>query len=229
MGNLFREHPKKIAELIFSILTTFDLLGGAWAFFSSTPPFHWLTERWPSMTTELYGWLKLIIHLCMLGVLVEILRQQYRKTRKHNPQVIPHSIQAPTRTSTLDLPSLTTDRVLKLVNDIKPFRKFIKIKIISSQEHLKFATTLAGAFDTAGYTFEINHETDKKIFSAKTEHNKFLIYYPQTDNEKRTTICLFLSGCLMFPPIFPLTHYPLEQFPKESTRDYLQIEIGGAP
>jgi hypothetical protein len=231
MENPFREHPKKALVLLafpilIGILRLLDLLGGVWSFFSSIPPLQWLTERWPPMTAELYWWLMFLIHLCLLGVYFEICRQ-YRKIQKNDSRGI-SALRKTARTSTLNFPDLSPDQFLQLSHDIKRFHNLIKIKIVSSQEHLAVATTLVATFRAADYKFEIDDEGGKEIFLAKTKHDKFAIYYPHTDDPTRTEIYLVLSGCLVFSSICSPLHYQIGPFPKESTRTYLQIELGGA-
>ena len=79
MGSIVTEDPKTAGTLILigvfiflDILSGLDKLAGAWSFFFGEPPFQSIKEWWPAMTAELYGWLRLIIHLCMLGLLTWI-------------------------------------------------------------------------------------------------------------------------------------------------------------
>jgi hypothetical protein len=89
MENFVKVHPKTIWALasivilfLLEALEALDMLGGAWSFFFSTPPYQWLAERWPGMTYEVYWWLRLAISCGIFVVFVKILltiRQQKKE------------------------------------------------------------------------------------------------------------------------------------------------------
>ena len=127
-------------------------------------------------------------------------------------------------TLSYDPPNPTPAQVAEFIKNIQPHSRHIKIKIVSSQEYLEFAKLLASAFRAAGFTFEIDHQRAEDIFLAKTSHDKLIIRYAETDDLKHNRHypllayhCYFSSAC------------QVKCFPKESTVDYFQIEIGGAP
>jgi len=90
MGNFVKAHQKSmvvyvvaLAFTIYYLLDALDTQGGVWSFFSSTPPYEWLTERWPGMTYETYWWIRIAIYCVGLITIIWMIRQQRREEKEY--------------------------------------------------------------------------------------------------------------------------------------------------
>jgi hypothetical protein len=123
---------------------------------------------------------------------------------------------------------LTGPQATKLITNLRECSKDIQLKVCSTQEHIAFTKELVDAFRAAGYTFIIDEKRNESFFLAQSTHNKILIRYRENGPPSHSQACsnLFIKFTLVFTY---KTVIATDPFPEESTTDYFQIEIGGAP
>jgi hypothetical protein len=175
MGNVVKENPKTtvaIAVVLWSfsffevLIELLDKLGGVWTVFSNMPPFEWLKDRWPSMTTELYMWLTLFLRFCILGLLIWV----FFRLREQRKEV--------------DLVKELQTK-LSAIEDKQPYLEAICVIEYPNVEHHDLVKELSGVTESVSFALLRITNNPKSHNSQAIAHGLYawVAYYDERWNE----------------------------------------------
>jgi hypothetical protein len=132
----------------------------------------------------------------------------------------------PTSSRLTPIPShLTVPQAMAIIDKSRRHSKEVQLKFYSTEKHMEFTKELVEIFRTAGFTLIIDEKRNEPFFLTRPTHNKIVIRFREDHSQSHLASSL-LTRTLM-GALGPVASY--DPFPRESSSNYLQIEVGGAP